>query len=124
MRYTIAFLDWCGHVDLNGFPAKPPLAEKMKSSAAQPVVTTKPIPAVFDAMACTGCHSIGGKGGAAGVALGAPPLDEVYKRKTKDELKVWISDPQKIKPDTKMPKLPLSPEQVTEIAEFLSSLGN
>ena len=121
---AIAFLDWCGHVDLNGFPAKPPLAEKMKATAAAPVVTTKPIPAIFDSMACTGCHSIGGKGGAAGVALGAPPLDEVYKRKTKDELKVWISDPQKIKPDTKMPKLPLSPEQVTEIAEFLSSLGN
>ncbi|MCX6981960.1 MAG: c-type cytochrome [Verrucomicrobia bacterium] len=121
---AIAFLEWCGHVDLNGFPAKPPLAEKMKATSAMPVVTTKPIPAVFDAMACTGCHSIGGKGGAAGVALGAPPLDEVYKRKTKDELKVWISDPQKIKPDTKMPKLPLSPEQVTEIADFLSSLGN
>jgi nitric oxide reductase subunit C len=121
---AIAFLEWCGHVDLNGFPAKPPLAEKMKATSAMPVVTTKPIPAIFDSMACTGCHSIGGKGGAAGVALGAPPLDEVYKRKTKDELKVWISDPQKIKPDTKMPKLPLSPEQVTEIADFLSSLGN
>ncbi len=121
---AIAFFEWCGHVDLNGFPAKPPLAEKMKATSAMPVVTTKPIPAIFDSMACTGCHSIGGKGGAAGVALGAPPLDEVYKRKTKDELKVWISDPQKIKPDTKMPKLPLSPEQVTEIADFLSSLGN
>ena len=121
---AIAFLEWCGHVDLNGFPAKPPLAEKMKATSAMPVVTIKPIPAIFDSMACTGCHSIGGKGGAAGVALGAPPLDEVYKRKTKDELKMWISDPQKIKPDTKMPKLPLSPEQVTEIADFLSSLGN
>jgi nitric oxide reductase subunit C len=121
---AIAFLDWCGHVDLNGFPAKPPLAEKMKATAAMPVVTTKPVPAIFDSMACTGCHSIGGKGGAAGVALGAPPLDEVYKRKTKQEIATWISDPQKIKPDTKMPKLPLSPEQVTEISEFLSSLGN
>jgi cytochrome c1 len=120
---VIAFLDWCGNVDLNGFPAKPPLAEKMKATAAMPVVTTKPVPAIFDSMACTGCHAIGGKGGAAGVALGAPPLDEVYKRKTKEELKVWIADPQKIKPDTKMPKLPLSPEQVDEIADFLSNLG-
>jgi nitric oxide reductase subunit C len=121
---AIAFLDWCGKVDLNGFPAKPPLAEKMKAAGPMPVVTTKPIPPIFDAMACTGCHSLGGKGGAAGVALGAPPLDEVYKRKNKEELKAWISDPQKVKPETKMPKLPLSPEQITEIAEFLSSLGN
>jgi nitric oxide reductase subunit C len=121
---VIAFLEWCGHVDLNGFPARPPLAEKMKATSTVPVVTTKAIPPIFDAMACTGCHSIGGKGGAAGVALGAPPLDDVYKRKTRDELKVWIADPQKIKPDTKMPKLPLTPEQVNEIADFLSSLGN
>lgn len=62
---TIAFLEWCGNVDLNGFPAKPPLAEKMKATAAIPMVTTKPIPAIFDSMACTGCHAIGGKGGAA-----------------------------------------------------------
>jgi nitric oxide reductase subunit C len=121
---VIAFLEWCGKVDLNGFPAKPPLAEKMKATTSAPVVTTKAIPVIFDTMACTGCHSLGGKGGAAGLALGAPPLDDVYKRKTRDELKVWIADPQKIKPDTKMPKLPLTPEQVNEIADFLSSLGS
>lgn len=120
---VIAFLEWCGRVDLNGFPAKPPLAEKMKATSAAPVVTTKPVPPIFDTMACTGCHSIGGKGGAAGVALGAPPLDDVYKRKTKAEIVTWISDPPKIKPDTKMPKLPLTPAQVDEIADFLSSLG-
>ena len=121
---VIAFFEWCGNVDLNGFPAKPPLAAKMVATSAAPVVTTKAVPPIFETMGCLGCHALGGKGGAAGAALGAPPLDDVYKRKTKDELKVWIADPQKIKPDTKMPKLPLSPEQVTEIAEFLSTLGN
>lgn len=120
---VIAFLEWCGNVDLNGFPAKPPLAAKMAASSSTPVVTTKPIPAIFDAMACTGCHSLGGKGGAAGVALGAPPLDDAYKRKNKAEIAAWVSDPAKVKPDTKMPKLPLSPEQINEIADFLSSLG-
>lgn len=120
---TIAFLEWCGNVDLNGFPAKPPLAEKMKATSAAPAVTSKPIPPIFDAMACTGCHSIGGKGGAAGAALGAPPLDDVYKRKSKAEIAAWVSDPQKIKPDTKMPKIPLTPEQLEEISAFLSSLG-
>ena len=124
IEHAIAFLEWCGNVDLNGFPAKPPLAAKMAASSSTPVVTTKPIPPIFDAMACTGCHSLGGKGGAAGVALGAPPLDDVYKRKSKAEIVAWVSDPPKIKPDTKMPKLPLLPEQVNEIADFLSSLGN
>ena len=75
-------------------------------------------------MACTGCHSLGGKGGAAGAALGAPPLDDVYKRKSKTEIIAWVADPAKMKPDTKMPKLPLTPAQLEEIGEFLSSLGN
>ena len=121
---AIAFRAWCGNVDLNGFPAKPPLAAKMAASTTAPVVTTKTIPPIFDAMACTGCHSLGGKGGAAGVALGAPPLDDVYKRKSKAEIVAWVSDPPKVKPDTKMPKLPPSTEQVNEIADFLSSYGN
>ncbi|MBL9180140.1 MAG: c-type cytochrome [Verrucomicrobiaceae bacterium] len=121
---VIAFLEWCGNVDLNGFPAKPPLAEKMKATSAAPVVTTKPVPAIFDMMACRGCHSLGGQGGMAGAALGAPPLDDVYKRKNKAELAAWISDPAKVKPDTKMPKIPLTPAQLEEIVTFLSSLGN
>lgn len=120
---AIAFLEWCGKVDLNGFPAKPPLAEKMKATSAAPVVTTKPVPAIFDTLACTGCHSIGGKGGAAGAALGAPPLDDVYKRKSQAQIAEWLADPAKVKPDTKMPKLPLTPEQIAEMAEFLTSLG-
>jgi nitric oxide reductase subunit C len=121
---AIAFLEWCGNVDLNGFPAKPPLAAKMAASSTAPVVTTKAIPVIFETMACTGCHSLGGKGGAAGAALGAPPLDDVYKRKSRAEIAAWVSDPAKAKPDTKMPKLDLTPEQINEIAEFLSSLGN
>lgn len=120
---AIAFLDWCGKVDLNGFPAKPPLAERMKATSAPPVMTTRAVPPVFDAMACTGCHSLGGKGGAAGAALGAPPLDEVYKRKTHAEIEAWLADPAKVKPDTKMPKIPLTPGQITEIADFLTSLS-
>jgi nitric oxide reductase subunit C len=121
---AIAFLEWAGTVDLNGFPPKPPLAAKMTPPAAPLVATTKPIPPLFDAMACTGCHSIGGKGGLAGAAIGAPPLDDVYKRKNKAQIVEWVTNPLAIKPDTKMPKLPLSPEQINEIADFLTSLGN
>jgi nitric oxide reductase subunit C len=62
----IAFFEWCGNVDLNGFPAKPPLAAKMVASSAAPVVTTKAVPPIFETMGCLGCHALGGKGGAAG----------------------------------------------------------
>ncbi len=121
---TIAFLEWCGNVDLNGFPAKPPLAVKIAAASNTPVVTAKPVPPIFNAMACTGCHALGGKGGAVGVALGAPPLDDVYKRKSRAEIRAWVADPARVKPDTKMPKLPLTSEQLDEIADFLTSLAH
>ncbi|MDX2110418.1 MAG: c-type cytochrome [Verrucomicrobiota bacterium] len=124
---TISFLEWCGNVDLNGFPADPPLAANLPSAAAvtQAVLLPKPVPAIFTTAACIGCHSIAGEGGAAGVAIGAPALDEIYKLRTRDYVAEWIRDPQKIKPDTKMPDLVpavVSEAQLSEIVNYLYSL--
>ena len=111
----IAFFDWCGQVDLNGFPAKPPLGR-----VANPEVTHAKVkqPEVFTSMGCIACHSVGGKGGKIG-----PELDTVATRLDRAYLKKWISDPQKIKPGTAMPKLPLTPEQLTEVLDYLEALA-
>ncbi len=123
---TIAFLEWCGNVDLNGFPAKPPLAQRLQATTPTTPGTLlpKPIPAIMTTAACIGCHSVAGEGGAAGALIGAPALDEVYKRRTREETTAWIRDPQKSKPDTKMPKLVpavVSEAQLTEIVNYLYS---
>lgn len=127
---VIAFFEWCGNVDLNGFPAKPPLARQTQanivaSTATAPIaLLPKPVPAIFTTAACIGCHSISGEGGAAAAAIGAPPLDGVAGRLTRDYVTRWIRDPQKIKPDTKMPDLVpavVSEEQLTEIVNYLFS---
>lgn len=123
---VIAFLDWCGQVDLNGFPAKPPLAQKLQAAAptAPSSLLPKPVPAIFTTAACVGCHSIAGEGGAAGALIGAPPLDDVAKRRTREYVTEWIRDPQKVKPDTKMPDLVpsvVSEAQLTEIVNYLFS---
>jgi nitric oxide reductase subunit C len=52
----------------------------------------------------------------------APPLDDVGNRRDYDNLVKWLTDPQKMKPGTLMPKLPLSPADITELASFLSQL--
>lgn len=122
----IAFLEWCGKVDLNGFPAKPPLAQKLLTTApvSPSTLLPKPVPAIFTTAACIGCHSISGEGGAAGAVIGAPPLDGVSTRKTRDEATAWIRDPQQIKPGTQMPDLVpavVSEEQLTEIINYLYS---
>ena len=123
---VIAFLDWCGQVDLNGFPAKPPLGRQLPSAApaASATLLPKPIPAVFTTGGCVGCHSIAGEISLAGAAIGAPALDDVHKRLTREQTAAWIRDPQKSKPDTKMPKLVpavVSEAQLAEIVNYLFS---
>jgi nitric oxide reductase subunit C len=114
---VIAFLEWCGNVDLNGFPAKPPLGR-----VAAPIVTTGnsdiPKPELFTTI-CVACHTVGGAGGNVG-----PALDQVGTKMNRQAMKDWISDPQKIKPGTPMPQIPMTPEQLDEIVDYLLSLSN
>ncbi|MFT5234561.1 MAG: nitric oxide reductase subunit C [Candidatus Krumholzibacteriia bacterium] len=113
---VIAFLDWCGKVDLNGFPADPPLKD-----IASPVVTTgvggSAAPETFTSI-CVACHSVGGQGGNIG-----PALDDVRQRKNRTELVDWISDPQKIKPGTAMPQIPMEPAELDRVIDYLLSLS-
>ncbi len=133
---VIAFLDWCGKVDLNGFPADPPLRELANTAAVpQPATASagKEVPEIFTTKTCLACHSLLGKGVAGlmmpnmkGEIIPAPALDDVYQRKTREELVDWISDPQKIKPGTPMPTLVptfVSSEEVEQMVEFLLSLN-
>lgn len=112
---VISFLEWCGEVDLNGFPAKPPLGR-----VAAPVVTTGksdvPKPEMFKTI-CAACHTVGGEGGKVG-----PALDNVKTKFSRDEMKAWIRDPQKIKPGTAMPQIPMTDEQLDEMVGYLMSL--
>lgn len=116
IEHVIAFLEWCGEVDLNGFPADPPLGR-----VADPVVTTAksdlPQPEIFKTI-CIACHAVGGAGGVVG-----PPLDIVGTKMDREALKAWISDPQKIKPGTAMPQIPMTPEQLDEVADYLLELS-
>lgn len=132
---VIAFLDWCGKVDLNGFPAAPPLQKSVMPVATQQmaVTSTRTVPAIFTEKTCLACHSLLGKGvpnmmmpNLKGEVIAVPSLDEVYKRKSRADLVTWITDPQKIKPGTPMPTLVpafVTPAQVEEIADFLMSLN-
>lgn len=113
----VAFLEWIGEMDLNGFPAKPNLGGPAGTSIGVPAGSSPEPPAVFRQL-CTACHQLGGKGGSIG-----PALDDVGARLEKDFLTKWLKDPLAVKPDTKMPKLPLTDEQIEELTTFLSKLG-
>lgn len=118
----IAFFQWAGTVDLNGFPAKPPLKKLMQPDVVTNVTTTQnpaalAQPQIFSSL-CSACHVVGGKGGNVG-----PALDDAFARKNVEEMIAWLKDPQKIKPGTTMPKLPLTDSQINELVSYLQSLG-
>lgn len=115
------FLKWIGNMDLNGFPAKPDLLQTSPSNSKtnesmneNEIVAKKP--AIFDQM-CTACHMLNSKGGQVG-----PALDQVGSKFDREYILKWLKDPMSVKADSKMPKLPLSDQDITELAEFLSSL--
>ncbi|MCC7377239.1 MAG: cytochrome c [Verrucomicrobiales bacterium] len=113
---VIAFLTWCGRVNLQGFPPKPPLGGLLRPTATTVTANDPSQPALFRSI-CVACHSVGGAGGVVG-----PALDEVYKRKTREEMVTWISDPQALKPGTPMPKIEMTREQLKEIVDYLVGL--
>jgi cbb3-type cytochrome oxidase cytochrome c subunit len=51
-----------------------------------------------------------------------PALDGVADRMTPETLRKHLKDPKSVKPDSLMPKLPLTEENVDELVAFLSTL--
>ena len=109
----IAFFEWIGKVDLNGFPPKPTLAQMATTSG---LATTVDRPQIFNQL-CVACHALGGQGGQVG-----PALDGVGGRMTAVQIDAWLADPPAVKPGTAMPKLPLTDGQRQELTAFLSTL--
>jgi cytochrome c oxidase subunit 2 len=84
----------------------------------------------FRAVGCATCHAIDGSGIAAGSVIG-PDLTHLASRPSlaagampldRSTLETWIVDPQRHKPGTTMPTVALTPEQRSDIADYLMSL--
>ena len=111
---VIAFLEWIGGIDTNGFPPEPDLKPVAVPAVATAAAT--PAPEYFDTV-CVACHAVGGTGGAVG-----PALDGVGVRMTRAELDRWLADPQSVKPGTAMPNLALPDDTRNELVTWLASL--
>lgn len=112
----IAFFQWIGNVDTNGFPLAPDMAPApVAMASAQSASALASAPAAF--ATCKACHSVGGQGGNVG-----PALDGVASRRDAAWMDQWLQDPAAIKPGTAMPKLPLSDADRASLVTFLSTL--
>jgi len=109
----IAFFEWIGNIDTNGFPREPDMRPTPVSVASAPTAGGPQPPAMFGTI-CAACHSYAGAGGNVG-----PALDGVGDRYAEADLRKWLSDPQAVKPGTAMPNLNLSETQLDELTAFL-----
>jgi cytochrome c oxidase subunit 2 len=83
---------------------------------------------LFAAKGCANCHAIRGTPARGDVG---PDLTHVASRATlaagtipndPAPLRAWLRDPQRIKPGTHMPRLPLTPHDLDALATYLESL--
>jgi len=63
---------------------------------------------------CLNCHVLDGSGGHVG-----PVLNGVRMRKTREEILVWLTNPQAIKPGTPMPDFGLNEAEKRVLADYL-----
>lgn len=85
---------------------------------------------------CLSCHAIGGNGApvfpnltgignretVAGILVNTDDAKYANEGTVEENLERWISDPQKVKPGTHMPKVDLTEKQVKDIAKYLAGL--
>lgn len=104
-------------------------AERQRGPAAEPADSlARRDREAFLASGCVLCHAV--RGTPAGGVLG-PDLTHVASRRTlaagtlpntAGHLAAWIADPQSLKPGSRMPRVPLPPEQFHSIRRYLMTL--
>ncbi len=115
----IVFFKWVNEIDTHDWP--PQDSEKMPSSSVRKLIAMvgmSPGAALFKEKGCLGCHRIGEVGSDVG-----PGLDKVGSKYDQRTLALYARDPQKVKPDSKMPAQPqIQPLEAERISEFLTGL--
>jgi mono/diheme cytochrome c family protein len=69
--------------------------------------------------ACSGCHSINGRGGEIG-----PDHTDLASRLKREWTEQWLQNPQAIKPDVRMPRFKFKDWQFEALTDYLMTLGD
>ncbi|MCA9198664.1 MAG: c-type cytochrome, partial [Planctomycetales bacterium] len=76
--------------------------------------------ALFERIGCLACHQVGSLGRSNG--MGGRELTDVAKKRPADFFAVWLRAPETIRPHHQMPVFPLSEQELSDLATYLSSL--
>ena len=109
----IAFLDWNSRVDTNGWPPKPILAAAAGVSGKELTEGQK----LYQSLGCSACHSISGIGGTTG-----PELTKVGAKRDRHWLKEHFENPQKLVPNSAMPKVEAPEADIEKLTDYMLTL--
>lgn len=115
----LAFFRWVGEIDNNDWPPQDS-AKRLTRQEEVAVATAglSPGAAVFQNRGCMNCHSLLGKGGTFG-----PPLDDVGRRLTLEQIMRYTRTPKSVNPDALMPpQKDLSEKELEVVSRFLAGL--
>lgn len=96
-----------------------PAPEARRDAATQQAIDEGA--ALFNTVGCRGCHVLGDAEPVPVEARFGPALDGIGARATRAWLERWLKDPRALFPETRMPDLRLSDDEVSKLAAFLSS---
>jgi len=111
-----------GGAPQQGHTEKPlPVPPSAAQPSAAPLPRTDTLLAlgrrVYDEEGCAACHSIAGVGGRRGA------LDGVGRRLDRETIRLWIVDPQAVRPGIRKPSYPhLSAEHLDALTAYMESL--
>lgn len=100
----VAFFNWVGGVNTNGWPPEPMQGKSSDSSSGE---------TLFSQKGCIRCHSVDGVGTGMDLSGVGSDRDEAW-------LEEWLEDPQAKKPGTTMPNPHLSEEEAHSLADWLA----
>jgi mono/diheme cytochrome c family protein len=69
---------------------------------------------------CLACHAVKGQ---EGFRSEAPPLDPVGLKTGGEAMRRWLTNPKEVDPNATMPNFQLTPEQITELSNYLFNLA-
>ncbi len=111
-----AFLKWTAEIDTHDWP--PQDANLRRTARVATAVGVSPGASLFKDKGCFACHKLYETGGTLG-----PDLTHVGRRMDRQTIEKLMENPKSVNPKATMPAVPLTHDELDQLADFLAGLG-
>lgn len=111
----VAFLKWTSEIDTHDWP--PQDAKARRTGVAAVALGVSAGAALFKDKGCFACHRLNGTGGTLG-----PDLTHVGSQLSREAIAKILEDPKAVNPKAIMPRPTVTPDERTQLTEFLAGM--